>query len=101
MDVKDAVKRAKAYVADLFAEEGVFDLGLEEVEHQNGDVWSVTIGFNRQPALASTSDVATGGALARLLTRSNAGRIYRVVRVRESDGEILSVKRTDSTEDAA
>ena len=32
MDVKEAVNTAKAYVAELFANEGLSNLGLEEVE---------------------------------------------------------------------
>ena len=32
MDVKQAVRVAKGYVLDLFRDEGVMDIGLEEVE---------------------------------------------------------------------
>ena len=44
MDVKEAVLTAKRYVADVFADEGIADIGLEEVEFDEAsDVWMVTI----------------------------------------------------------
>lgn len=33
MDVKEALKKAKAYVADLLADENPINLGLEEMQH--------------------------------------------------------------------
>ena len=47
MDVKEAVSIAKRYVTDLFAEEAITHVGLEEVvfDEQSGD-WKVTIGFS-------------------------------------------------------
>ena len=48
MDVKDAVRIAKAHIADLFREEGAINIGLEEVEHHTqDDSWRVTIGLSR------------------------------------------------------
>lgn len=89
MDVKEAVKKAKTYVADLLADEGLMNLGLEEIEHNDaGGVWYVTVGFSRpwnnvkNALVALTGDVATP-------------RSYRVVALRDSDGEVVSVKRRD------
>ena len=50
MDVKEAAKLAKDYVVDLFAEEGIGNVGLEEIELRpgpDGSFWSVTVGFSR------------------------------------------------------
>jgi hypothetical protein len=43
MDVKQAIATAKSYIKDIYAEEDVTNLGLEEVEHivQAGN-WVVT-----------------------------------------------------------
>jgi uncharacterized protein YdeI (YjbR/CyaY-like superfamily) len=92
MDVKDAVKRAKSYVAELFAEEGLTNLGLEEIEHDDqAGTWNVTLGFSRPWNTARNALTAlTGDAAAR--------RTYRIVRVRDTDGEVLSVKRRDVQE---
>ena len=37
MDVKEAVQVAKNYVIELFAEEGIVDVGLEEVDFDQLD----------------------------------------------------------------
>jgi hypothetical protein len=48
MDVKEAVATAKKYVGELFTQEGITNLGLEEIEfdEQAGE-WRVTVGFSR------------------------------------------------------
>jgi uncharacterized protein YdeI (YjbR/CyaY-like superfamily) len=48
MDVKQAIETAKTYVKDIYADEEVTNLGLEEIEHarQAGN-WVVTLGFSR------------------------------------------------------
>ena len=46
MDVKQAIAVAKSYVSTVYQEEGVFNIGLEEVLFDNG-TWDVTIGFSR------------------------------------------------------
>ena len=48
MDVKQAVQKAKEYLADLYEGEEVEFVGLEEVEFdEEADQWKVTIGFSR------------------------------------------------------
>jgi len=48
MDVKGAIATAKHYVKDVYAEEEVTNLGLEEVEHVlAAGNWVVTLGFSR------------------------------------------------------
>ncbi|HEY2885763.1 MAG TPA: hypothetical protein VGJ08_11180 [Rhizomicrobium sp.] len=86
MNVKEAVAIAKRHLSDLFAEEGIHDLGLEEVEFDEaGDVWSVTLGFSRP------WDRALGAAATVL----RPARAYKVVRMANSDGRILSVRNRE------
>lgn len=48
MDVKEAVQTAKKYIAELFTEETITNVGLEEVEfNDTSNNWEVTIGFSR------------------------------------------------------
>ena len=81
MDVKEAVQVAKKHISDLFKDEGITNLGLEEVEVDIGDCWRITIGFSRP------WDHKIGTMLAGTTSRS-----YKVVRVSDEDGRILSVK---------
>ena len=70
MDVKQAVAAAKQHVAELFANEGVAELGLEEVDFDEArEEWLITVGFARR------WDVA---GVARIL-ESVPRRTYKIV----------------------
>lgn len=83
MDVKEAVIIAKNYVSNLFSDENISNLGLEEVEFDDkGEQWRVTIGFARPWDKNSLSEVVKG---------STFSRSYKVVAINE-DGSVASVK---------
>ena len=87
MDVKEAVRIAKSYVAELFGLEGAENIGLEEVEPdlENGE-WLVTIGFSRpwdhsNPLFASVAGPPR--------------RTYKLVRIRMDDDQVVSVRNRE------
>jgi len=85
MNVKEAVAKAKAYVLDLFENEDLTNVGLEEVEfNDDTKVWTVTIGFSRP------WDIKTN-ALAGITT----SRSYKVVTIDDFSGEVKSVKNRE------
>ena len=82
MNVKDVVQKAKSYILDLFEGEEVLNVGLEEVDMDLlDDTWRVTIGFSR-PWDKSVQSVLSG---------SSVFRSYKVVRISDKSGKILSV----------
>jgi len=91
MDAKEAVRLAKRHVLDLFAEEEILDIGLEEVEfNELDDTWSITIGFSRPwdqprsilgPTLSSQMGIRS--------------RSYKVVLISDSDANVISVKNRE------
>ena len=85
MEVKEAVGTAKEYVADLFADEMITHVGLEEVvfDEVSGD-WKVTIGFTPSWSHASATLSSVVG-----LVRNN--RSYKVVRIKDRDGRVISL----------
>ena len=87
MDVKEAVAAAKKYIAELFAQENITRLGLEEVEfdEQEGE-WRVTVGFSRPWDAPS--------ALLSITQQLNSPRSYKVVRISDA-GAALSVKNRE------
>jgi hypothetical protein len=88
MDVKEAVDRAKATVADLFATEGVINLGLEEMEYDEArEQWRITVGFSRGWDNQGTLSIALG----------NLKRTYKVV-VIDKGGKALSVKNRETAD---
>ena len=87
MEVKEAVATAKNYIADLFAQEQVSDLGLEEVEYDEPAAeWLVTLGFSRPWDRIAGFGIMPGPQLR---------RAYKVVRVSDKTGHVASVKNRD------
>jgi hypothetical protein len=87
MDVKAAVALAKQHISDLFAEEGVKNLGLEEVDYDDDrHVWRVTIGFSR-PWDEPRNSLATLAGQNTYLRRA-----YKDVRIDDGSGNVLSVR---------
>ncbi len=90
MDVKEAVKLAKHHVIDLFAEEKVTNLGLEEVEFDDAtNTWSVTIGFSRPWDEPRSSFAALAGQML------YPKRSYKVILISDDAGKVLSIKNRE------
>lgn len=86
MQVREAVDIAKQYVRELFGDEKITNLGLEEVVSEDaGKFWLVTIGFSRPWDVPSD----LGGLL---IQRDPTRRSYKVVRISEVDGKVISVQ---------
>ncbi len=88
MDVKEAVDLAKKHVADLFAKEGVVNLGLEEVEYDDArEQWRITVGFSRAWDQQS--------AVLAVLGSAGVKRTYKVVII-DKQGKAISVKNRET-----
>jgi hypothetical protein len=84
ISVKEAVKAATQFVADMFSAENPQGLRLEEVElSQDERTWYVTLSFIRGITL---------GAMSALLSGGSEGREYKTVTIRAADGVVQSVK---------
>ena len=79
MDAKEAAKAAKDYVLDVFGDDDIYHVALEEIKYE-GTRWKVTVGF--YPGWART---------ALPLIPNPKQRRYKVVNIRDSNGEVLSV----------
>ena len=90
MDVKEAVQAAKEHVAEIFADEPIENVGLEEVEFDelNG-VWAVTIGFSRY----------WGRSMDNVFRALGTARDFKVVRIEDETGRVQSVKHRAVTRD--
>ncbi len=87
LDVKQAVSVAKEYVGNVFADEGLDNLGLEEVEYVDiNDEWRITLGFSRPWDRAQS--------IADVMFPRNP-RSYKVVTIGK-DGRVLSVKNRET-----
>ncbi len=85
MDVREAAQVAKEYLIDLFDGEGISHVGLEEVEFDDtSNEWKITIGFSRPWEHKITLTAALG--------EGRPARSYKVVRINDVDGSVISVK---------
>lgn len=87
MDNREAVAAAKAYVKDIYADEGIEFLGLEEIERENGH-WLVTVSFSRP---WNTPRTRAQEVLERVGAVQSLQRAYKVVTL-DGDGAVLSMK---------
>jgi hypothetical protein len=88
MGVKEAARCAKAYIADLFADEGISNIMLEEVDFEDLPAkWKITVGFYRRGDVDTNSLAGAIGVLMPPRQRS-----FKVVCIRDRDGQVLSVK---------
>ena len=88
MDVREAVRLAKAHIADLFADEEIEDIGLEEAVLGDygltgASVWRITIGFTRP--WNRKLDTAT------MMRWQHRARAYKTVEIDAGNGAILGV----------
>jgi len=91
ISLKDAAKNAKAFVADLYREDHVSDLLLEEIRLSSDErEWLVTIGF--MPPWMNRGVTAVLGPHPK-------NRAYKVVSVDAQTGEVRDLRiRTPGSE---
>lgn len=97
MQVKEAVAAAKAYIQDVFAEESISNLGLEEVQFEpDANSWKITVAFSRPWSSHRTRAQQVMESLGEQITPQR--RVQKVVTVSGDDGLVLSVKNRDPSD---
>ena len=86
MDPYEAVGAAKSLVLEMFADEDIHNIGLEEIRFEEGSEagWAVTIGFAR--------DWRNDTSLMRSI--APPARTYKIVKLTE-DGSFRSITNRD------
>lgn len=87
MKVKEAVKLAVGHVVELFEQDHLTNIGLEEVSFDPGEKeWVVTVGFSRP------WDYPSQNALAALTSQQPPPRrAFKIVRISDNSGEVVSI----------
>ena len=84
MDVKEAVRTAKEYLGELFADEQIMNVGLEEVKFEDpSHHWNITIGFSRPWDQKNV--------LATALGEGRPSRSFKVLRINDATGRVESL----------
>jgi len=85
MNVKDAVKKAIDYIAEVFESEQLENIGLEEVTlNENEGMWQVTVGFSRP------WDHQKSGLIAAVQVL-NPTRQYKIVKIDNETEEVKAI----------
>ena len=85
MEAKQAIGQAKQLLGDLYAEEEVADIRLEEVEFDEpSDSWLITLGIMR-PSIRKLG-------IMQDLSGSALKRTYKIVRIPNNGAAMPSVK---------
>ncbi len=85
MDVKEAAKLAKESIASLFADEGITNVGLEEIIRRSPEnVWEVTVGFSRPWDKRDLPTIMLG--------QTGLRRSYKLIRIDDVTGEVEWVR---------
>jgi hypothetical protein len=97
MDVKEAIAAAKTYINEIYADEQVTNLGLEEIEHPAEDSnWIITLAFSRP---WNTPRTRAQEVLENLGAVSALKRSYKVITM-DKDGTIISMKNRERADAA-
>jgi hypothetical protein len=97
MDTKQAIAAAKKYVTEVYADEQLANLGLEEIEHLPSEGrWVITLAFSRPwntPRTRAQEVLENLGGVS-ALKRSN-----KVITMTD-DGTVLSMRNRERAESA-
>ena len=83
-----AVRAAKKWLAEVYADERIDRIGLEEVRWHDGN-WEITLGFNR------TDDDKTAASTPMLEMTdlySRRSRVYKVLVVAGNDNHVMEMR---------
>ena len=90
MEIKDAIKKAISCVKDVFSDEKIEYVGLEEVRFDKEDgVWEVTVGFSR-PWDSPKSSQSHINQLLDIIPSQR--RHYKIVKIDDASGEVKAIE---------
>jgi hypothetical protein len=84
----DAIRAAKKWLADIYADENIDRIGLEGVRWHEGN-WEITLGFSRSAIDKRETGLSAQNVLAAL---SNPQRVFKIVVVSGNDNHIVELR---------
>jgi len=83
IEVKEAVARALEFLGDIYANEKLKDVRLEEVERDDrAPYWFVTLSYLKESTPSNVAAAISG----------SSGREYKVIKLNSENGEVVSMK---------
>ncbi|HJU17732.1 MAG TPA: hypothetical protein VJ770_14850 [Stellaceae bacterium] len=89
MEVKEAISAAKRYISEIYADEQITNISLEEIQHiLAAGNWVITLSFSRP---WNTPRTRAQEVLENLGAMPSLKRSYKVITMAD-DGTVLSMK---------
>ena len=82
-----AVRAAKKWLAEVYAEEAIERITLEEIRFREGN-WEITLGFNRRYHEDQSGDVVK--EIDKILMRGR--RVYKVLILAGNDNHVMEMR---------
>lgn len=92
MDVHDAIILAQETLANYFNKDASL-IRLEEVDMEDSSVFKITMSFTQK---GNTETDNANGLMAIAAAMNANSRTYKIVKIRKSNGEVLSVKNVSN-----
>ena len=89
LDASEAVRHAKTWLASIYSDERIANLGLEEVRWKDGN-WEITLGFDRFPL----ADLAGIPMIELMTTKSR--RDYKVIVLSGADNSVTEMRNREA-----
>jgi len=85
IDVKDSIKKAKNFIIDMYSDEKISQLMLEEVDiSDDKKFWLITLGFNIKKPIINLMDTISGN--------QEKIRVYKIIKIDSLSGDVISMK---------
>ena len=88
LEPNEAVRHAKRWLASIYSDEKIENVGLEEVRWRGGN-WEITLGFDRY----SQEDNRASSIIAAL---SRPRRDYKVIVVSGEDNSVIEMRNREA-----
>jgi len=89
LEPNEAVRHAKGWLATVYSDEKIENLGLEEVRWKGGN-WEITLGFDRYPHNVEGPNSLLVAALAR------PRRDYKVIVVSGDENSVIEMRNREA-----
>ena len=90
LEPSEAVRHAKRWLASIYADEAVQNVGLEEVRWKDGN-WEITLGFDRFP----DNPV---GQMSAISAELGGRRDYKIIVLSGKDNSVIEMRNREPVE---
>jgi hypothetical protein len=93
LEPSEAVRHAKRWLASIYSDEKIENLGLEEVRWKGGN-WEITLGFDRYANRISQESESGVSTILAALQRPR--RDYKVIVVSGEDNSVIEMRNREA-----